>query len=95
MSLRYEGPVSNLTGVVELIPKMDTLPDEDGHWYVNHAHVATSPDEDEVGYIFEEPKKKVVRDTWGESTWVDTFLCRFDPKKFNLTSSSWDEINAR
>jgi len=91
--LRYEGPVSNLTGMVEF-QKRGVLPAGNTHWYIDESpDSSTDEDEDKnLGY-FEEPKEVVV-DNWGESTWADTYLCQFDTKRFNLTSSSWNAVNA-
>jgi hypothetical protein len=91
--LRYEGPVSNLAGLVQLTKKGIALPADNTHWYIERSP-GSSTDEDAFD-IFEEPEVEEVVDTWGESTWADTYVCQFDTAGLEWTPANWNPVNAR
>lgn len=86
--------MSNLAGLVHLTKKGGYLPADNTHWYIEEAPDPSTDEEDAFNF-FEEPEVEEVVDTWGESTWADTYLCQFDTAGLQWTPANWNTVNAK
>lgn len=96
--MRYKGPISNLTGLVEIPAKARALPAANTHWYIDTSPTPSSPSisstEEDESHEIREPEEGVVVDTWGQSLWAEVYLSNFDSDTFNLGASSLSAFNA-